>query len=453
MGKTKKAAHNIMSKAGHHDTTVYEQVAPAVKHETVKPTRHEEVDTSIDKEIHQDHYHYTVQPVKDTKVLPEQHRHRVTGTQHRDFDHRNHKATQEASRAEAGKLHNQRVVTDTTQTQSHAPVVQSERFHHHVYKTVQPLIEKEVIQPEVVHTTVPVHEVHHLAASHHPTTNLPPVSMNEFKKQGGTLSGSERYFGLGFPAHDIKHIIRTLIQGSPDEQHDTIYSYFALGAAYEHPFCRVPSFKNLHIPGVGTFDSRVLINAIYRWSKILSPKTDLEIESCVHDERANLIYLTIFQIFSIWFIPFHRAPVRLVTVLHLAPSSSSHGGDGTPPPPPYDAAQEKLHAVQEGAEPSYAAVTAGEASATTSQGVGAESSGSSSGSFAPTRYVITKQQDLYQVNEIFKFVAMTPGSVVAGFLQLLATLLCLAGSVVLGPFVNAVWPLAKAGERKGKKQR
>ncbi len=117
--------------------------------------------------------------------------------------------------------------------------------------------------------------------------------------------------------------------------------------------------------------------------------------------------------------------------------------------------------MQEGAEPSYAAVTAGEASATTSQQpqqgrekeVGAESSGSSSGSFAPTRYVITKQQDLYQVNEFFKFVAMTPGSVVAGFLQLLATLLCLAGSVVLGPFVNAVWPLAKAGERKEKKQR
>jgi hypothetical protein len=57
---------------------------------------------------------------------------------------------------------------------------------------VQPLIQKEVIQPEVVHTTVPVHEVHHFAASHHPTTNLPPVSMNEFKTQGGTLSGSER---------------------------------------------------------------------------------------------------------------------------------------------------------------------------------------------------------------------------------------------------------------------
>ena len=150
---------------------------------------------------------------------------------------------------------------------------------------MQPLIQKEVIQPEVVHTTVPVHEVHHFAASYRPTTILPPVSMsefkkqggtlrsservsvNEFKKQGGTLKGSERYFGLGFPAHDVKHVIRTLTQGSPEEQHDTIYRYFAPGAAFENPFCRVPSFKSLYIPSVGTFDSRLLIDAIYRWCK------------------------------------------------------------------------------------------------------------------------------------------------------------------------------------------
>ncbi len=65
----------------------------------------------------------------------------------------------------------------------------------HVHEVVQPLIQKDVIQPEVVHTTVPIHEVHHLGASHHPTTSLPAVSMDEYKKQGGTLSavsGSEQ---------------------------------------------------------------------------------------------------------------------------------------------------------------------------------------------------------------------------------------------------------------------
>lgn len=49
----------------------------------------------------------------------------------------------------------------------------------------------------MVHTTVPVHEVHHNAAQHHAASALPAVSMSEFKKQGGVLSGrEERYDGF-----------------------------------------------------------------------------------------------------------------------------------------------------------------------------------------------------------------------------------------------------------------
>ncbi|KAL2175647.1 uncharacterized protein P884DRAFT_247213 [Thermothelomyces heterothallicus CBS 202.75] len=219
------------------------------------------------------------------------------------------------------------------------------------------------------------------------------------------------------PAQDIKQVVQTLAQGTPDAQRDAIYRYFAPGAAFEHPFCRVPSFKNLHIPGVGSFDSRLLIAAIYRWYKILSPKIELEIESCVHDERANLLYLTIFQVFSIWFIPFHRAPVRLVS--------------------------EKRQAVQEGAEPSYAAVTAGDAPAS--------DAASSSAAGPPTRYVIDRQQDLYQVNEFLRFVALQPGSAAAGFLQLVATLMCLLGATLLSPLINTVWPRAKTGKEEEEK--
>ncbi|KAG7284844.1 hypothetical protein NEMBOFW57_009459 [Staphylotrichum longicolle] len=91
--------------------------------------------------------------------------------------------------------------------------------------------------------------------------------------------------------------------------------------------------------------------------------------------------------------------------------------EGIPTPPPYDAAEEKLHAVQEGAEPSYAAVTAGEASATTSrqpqQGkqsrCGAAGARTRAVGASSSRYVIAKQQDLYPVNEFLKFVNVTPG--------------------------------------------
>lgn len=166
----------------------------------------------------------------------------------------------------------------------------------------------------------------------------------------------------------------------------------------------------------------------------------------VFDEATNLAYVRIFQIFSIWFIPFHRAPVRLVTVLHLTPGAA-RSDEGRAPPPPYDAAQEKLHAVQEGAEPSYAAVTAGAASSSSSasqqQHEGQEQSA------GPKRYYIQKQEDLYQVNEFVKFVSLQPGSAVASFLQLLATLLCLVGAIILGPFMRAMWPAA-AGKAKGR---
>jgi hypothetical protein len=53
MEKAKAAVSDFMSKSGHHDTTVHETVAPAVQNEVVKPHVHEEINTAIDKEVHQ----------------------------------------------------------------------------------------------------------------------------------------------------------------------------------------------------------------------------------------------------------------------------------------------------------------------------------------------------------------------------------------------------------------
>lgn len=64
-------------------------------------------------------------------------------------------------------------------------------------QTIQPVMNKETIEPHVVHTTVPIHEVHHNAAQHHATSELPPVTMSDYKKQGGVLTGrEERYDGF-----------------------------------------------------------------------------------------------------------------------------------------------------------------------------------------------------------------------------------------------------------------
>lgn len=61
-----------------------------------------------------------------------------------------------------------------------------------MHETVQPVVHKETIQPEVVHTTVPIHETHHAAAQHHGMSALPMKTLDEFSKAGGVLSGSNK---------------------------------------------------------------------------------------------------------------------------------------------------------------------------------------------------------------------------------------------------------------------
>lgn len=203
MDKAKAAINDFMSHSGHHDTTVHETVAPAVKEEIVKPHVHEEVLTAVDKEVHQDHYHRTVQPVQDREVLPEQHTAQLGAVQHREFDHRDADTTKRNLAAEQAAFKDQRIVEDTTHSQSAAAAVGGEHIHHHIHETIQPVVHKETIQPNVIHTTVPIHEVHHNAATHHESSELPAMTMEEFKQKGGVLGGrGERYDGFeGEPKH------------------------------------------------------------------------------------------------------------------------------------------------------------------------------------------------------------------------------------------------------------
>lgn len=197
MDRAKAAVSDFMSKAGKHDTTVHEKVAPGVTHNTTSPQRHEEVQTAIDKEVHQDHYHTSVQPVHDREVLPEQHHHNLKPVEHREHHHGNKEDVSRKLEIEAAKFKDEHVRAPERHTQGVAPSVAGEHVHHHVHETIQPIVQKETIEPHVVHTTVPIHEVHHNAAQHHSTSALPAVSMQDFKKQGGVLGGrGEKYDGF-----------------------------------------------------------------------------------------------------------------------------------------------------------------------------------------------------------------------------------------------------------------
>jgi len=191
MDKAKASVKSFLSKDGKHDTTVHETVNPAITHETVSPTQHTESQTVVDREVHQDHHHTSVQPIKDREVLPEQHTHQMGATEHREVHHGNDSHVKERLAAEAAQFKNKQTVGATQHTTSDAGVVGGEHVHHHVHENIQPVVQKETIQPSVVHTTHPVHEVHHNEAKHHTASTLPAVTMDQFRSQGGSLGGRE----------------------------------------------------------------------------------------------------------------------------------------------------------------------------------------------------------------------------------------------------------------------
>lgn len=121
-------------KAGHHDTTVHEKVAPAVVNEEIRKHRHEEATTAIDREVHQDHYHTSVQPVKDREVLPEQHSHNMVPVEHREHQHGNPDAIKARLEQERFQFQNTRSEGSTKESHSVAPVIAGEHVHHHVHE-------------------------------------------------------------------------------------------------------------------------------------------------------------------------------------------------------------------------------------------------------------------------------------------------------------------------------
>jgi len=109
------------------------------------------------------------------------------------------------------------------------------------------------------------------------------------------------------PVAETPALIHLLTQGNPREQAEAIDTYFTPDASFTHPFCRTGHWAG----------SRNLIHAIYRWYKVMSPRIRVRVVSVAFDETNLRLYATVEQVFAIFFIPFHRAPVTLTTILTL----------------------------------------------------------------------------------------------------------------------------------------
>lgn len=214
MEKAKAILKDFGHRDGHHDTTVEETVRPAVTHETIKRVEKEQVIPAVDREVHQHHFHTSVQPVQAREVVPEEHHHKAVAVEHREHHHGDHEAIKARLQQEAAQFTDRRVEAETEHQRTVMPVITGEHRHHHVHETIQPVVQKETIQPVVVHTTVPVHEIHHKAPEHHTASALPPMSIEEFKAKGGVLEGKSTATREAFEGEP-----RTLIGGHHSGDH------------------------------------------------------------------------------------------------------------------------------------------------------------------------------------------------------------------------------------------
>lgn len=231
---------------------------------------------------------------------------------------------------------------------------------------------------------------------------------------------------MDHPVKEIRPIIKSLTQGTPAEQQQTLETYFTPDATFAHPFCRVPSIPTYALPFLPDtpVNSRLVMLFIYRWYRILSPHIDVDISSAVHDQKQNLLYLQITQAFTFFFLPFYTPRIRLTTVLHLDHRPAPHDVHTTGGLLPIRAG-----AGSPGPE---------------NEAVGVPANGAA----GKQRYFITAQEDLYQTTEWLKFLVPWVGAPLLVAWQLFATLLSVVGAVVLAP---VSWLDVHSGEVKGSK--
>ncbi|KAK0352030.1 hypothetical protein LTR94_022500, partial [Friedmanniomyces endolithicus] len=188
------------------------------------------------------------------------------------------------------------------------------------------------------------------------------------------------------PVREITDIVLRLTQGSPKTQAQTINQYFTPNASFTHPFCRTGSFEG----------SRWLIHAIFRWYKIMSPRVKAQVNGIgmttppppapqtmyPYDEANLILYVSISQIFAIWFVPFHRSPVTLTTKLQLTRKPTSTR-------------------------------------------------------LATNKLYIQSQEDLYQVDQFVRFFApWGVGDAVVYLWHFIATIGCVVLSIIFAPFTR-----------------
>jgi len=186
MQAAKDAVQGFLHHGNKHSVDIEQEARPAVVHERVAQRQHEDVTEAVDREVHQHHHQIHVQPIKDKVVEPEQHHHNVIAVEHRHKHHgKDHEVQETLAKHQAGFRDEREVLPTETSTSNR--VVVGEHVHHHIHDVIQPVIERDVVQPHVVHTTIPIHEKIEHEPFIHKGNVLPTMTMDEFTRAGHSI--------------------------------------------------------------------------------------------------------------------------------------------------------------------------------------------------------------------------------------------------------------------------
>ncbi|KAH9809655.1 hypothetical protein DFH28DRAFT_933569 [Melampsora americana] len=173
------------------ETTETQKVVAPVTHNLIK---HQETEEVLRAREHDRHIHH---PVKDLEIRDEVHHNSVAPT---TIINENLSSTAEDAAAyeSIGTQFKDRV----EHAQSKREVIDlgetvQVREHHHVHNVIQPVIEKETHDRHRIHTTLPVHQITHEAPIIHNSINHEPLKMEDFLKNGGSLTSTTTHSDIG----------------------------------------------------------------------------------------------------------------------------------------------------------------------------------------------------------------------------------------------------------------
>ncbi|KIR97337.1 allergen [Cryptococcus deuterogattii 2001/935-1] len=171
-------------------TEVCTETAPEVIEEHIRPQEHTESVEAIDRERHIHHHQHRIQPIEHKQALDPKHVHVTAPAVVREHKEEMLPEHQETLQKQRTMHSNQQTTGDVEKSHAHLGTHVNQHEHHHIHETVQPVIQRETIQPTVVHHTAAIHEKVHDAPIVHEVTTLSTIGHNEFLKMKEGLKGA-----------------------------------------------------------------------------------------------------------------------------------------------------------------------------------------------------------------------------------------------------------------------